>query len=98
MVYLIHFKHKYHHAQHYIGYCNSPTNLQKRLVQHRHGPSDNGSPLIAAVTEAGIPWNVVRTWPSATQADERKLKNRHNAAHLCPICNPHFWQNNGNDL
>lgn len=79
MVYLIHFRQPYRHARHYLG---STTNLTRRLGQHLAG---TGSPLLAAVQAAGIPWSVVRTWPGG-RTEERKLKDRHASPGLCPVC------------
>jgi predicted GIY-YIG superfamily endonuclease len=89
-LYLIHFDAKYEHAQHYLGLSND---LNRRMEEHRSG---QGNPLMKAVTEAGIPWSVVRTWPDADRMQEVQLKSRHNATKLCPICNPQSWQRNAN--
>jgi len=48
-----------------------------------------------AVCNAGIHWSVVRVWPDADRAMERKMKNRHNSKLLCPICNPDGWKHRG---
>lgn len=78
-VYLIHFEHKLHHAQHYIGYTD---NVERRMKRHREG---NGSKLISAITKVGIAWELVRVW-EGDRTLERKLKNRKKARDLCPIC------------
>jgi hypothetical protein len=55
------------------------------------GADDNpgqGAKLLKAVNEAGIPWQVVRTWVVDDQALERMLKNQKNSPRFCPICNP----------
>lgn len=88
ILYLIHFESKYAHAQHYLGLSN---NLERRMAEHRCG---QGNPLMKAVTLAGIPWSVVRTWPDADRMQEVQLKRRKNAWKLCPIYNPHSWQHN----
>ncbi len=77
--YLIHFDRPYKHARHYIG---SALHLEARLSHHRTG---TGARLLAVIQQAGIEWSVVRTWEGDKQF-ERKLKNRHNAKKLCPIC------------
>jgi len=79
-VYLIHFETPYHHARHYIGY--SP-NIEERIKKHRAG---NGARLMEVVNEAKIAWRVAFIWPNADRAFERKLKDRHGAGKLCPIC------------
>ena len=86
VVYLIHFDvplgdlcNPRGRAQHYIGYTE---NLEQRLEQHRNG---NGSAIMAAVSEAGIGWRVVRTWEGGRDL-ERRLKRRKNSPKLCPIC------------
>lgn len=78
-VYLIHFDRPLCHARHYIGWA---AQLDRRLAHHAGG---TGSKLMAAVARAGIGWQVARTWPG-DRFFERRLKNRKNAARLCPIC------------
>jgi predicted GIY-YIG superfamily endonuclease len=80
-VYLIHFLKPYKHARHYLGYS---TNLDKRITDHLCGM---GARLLEVVTDAGIEWRLVRTWPGDREL-ERQLKNRKDAPRLCPICNP----------
>lgn len=41
--------------------------------------------LMAAVTRAGIPWRVVRTW-EGTRDDERRMKAQKNTKRVCPVC------------
>ncbi|HEC61407.1 MAG TPA: endonuclease [bacterium] len=65
-VYLIHFSKPYYHARHYLGYTD---NLPNRLARHRAG---NGSPLVAAVTRAGIPWELARTWKGSQHTERRR--------------------------
>ena len=89
-LYLIHFEQKYEHAQHYLGLSND---VKRRMQEHRIG---QGNPLMKAVTEAHIDWSVVRTWSHADRQLEIRLKRRHNASRLCPICNPKSWQKNAN--
>jgi predicted GIY-YIG superfamily endonuclease len=81
VVYLIHFEEPFHHARHYIGFCEE--NLDQRMECHRRG---DGAKLMRAVSKAGIPWKVVRTWPDGDRNFERKLKNRHKSQDFCPIC------------
>ncbi len=69
-------------AQHYLGWTGKES-LSSRIARHRAG---NGARLMAVVTQLGIHWEVVRTWPKATRGLERQLKNRHNAPRLCPVC------------
>lgn len=78
-VYLIHFSEPYKHAKHYLG---STDDLPGRLTAHRKG---YGSRLMEVVTEAGIEWQVVRTWKGGREL-ERRLKRRHGSPRLCPIC------------
>ena len=82
MVYVIHFKSKFHHAQHYVGYC-APGKLLARIKRHMDG---HGSKLMRAVTEAGIEWNVVHVWDDADRAFERSLKNKKKTRSFCPAC------------
>ena len=69
-------------AQHYIG---STSNLGQRMAEHRAG---DGAAIMRACKERGIAFALVRTWPGGRQ-EERRLKKRHNARQLCPICNPY---------
>lgn len=82
MIYLIHFDEPYHHARHYLGFAEK--DLPARLAQHRAG---SGARILAVVGQTGIGWRVVRTWRGGRTL-ERRLKNRHNSAKLCPVCNP----------
>jgi hypothetical protein len=84
VLYLIHFAKPLHHARHYLGYSTDENSLPVRLERHASG---QGAKLMAAVARAGIGFQVVRTWPDGTRADERRLKNQKNApARLCPVC------------
>jgi predicted GIY-YIG superfamily endonuclease len=55
-VYLLHFERKLHHARHYLGYARD---LDRRLQEHQAG---QGARLMEVVVEAGIPWQLARTW------------------------------------
>lgn len=86
-VYLLHFNEplgdtsKAHGtAQHYLGYTDD---LQARLETHRRG---NGAAIMAAVSRAGIGWQLVRTWEGGGRDLERQLKARKKARCLCPLC------------
>ena len=89
IVYLIHFSKPYQHAQHYIG---STFDLDLRMQQHEAG---QGARLMEVVTDAGIDWEVVRTW-NGDRKLERQLKNLHNAPLLCPECSGREAYNRGN--
>jgi hypothetical protein len=85
-VYLIHFEQPIGdlsnprgQAQHYLGFTDD---LEARLEAHRSG---NGSAIMAAVSERGIGWQLVRTWEGGREL-ERRLKRRHASPGLCPIC------------
>jgi predicted GIY-YIG superfamily endonuclease len=78
-VYLLHFSRPYRHARHYMG---SAIDLPSRLHLHETG---NGARLLQVIKDAGITFVLARTWDGGREL-ERKLKNRHNAARLCPIC------------
>ena len=83
IVYLLHFDTRGPGgAQHYLGFTED---LEARLAAHRSG---RGARLTSAIRRLGISFKVVQVWTPATKADERKLKNRHQAARLCPICRP----------
>ncbi len=77
-------------ARHYIGYA---LDLEARLEAHRQG---NGSALMAAVAQAGISWQVARTWPDGDRALERQLKRLKAAPRLlCPLCRAERRGNDG---
>lgn len=82
-VYLIHFSEPLgsdrHHAQHYIGFAND---VDGRLYYHRKG---SGSAITRAAKKRGLDLQVVRTWEGGKDL-ERKLKARHEAPRLCPLC------------
>jgi predicted GIY-YIG superfamily endonuclease len=80
-VYLIHFDTAYKHARHYTGWT---TDLDARLQAHRDG---RGARLMEIVTQAGITWQLARTW-AGERDRERAIKNRHQAPQLCPLCTP----------
>lgn len=82
-VYLLHFDSPIsprHTAQHYLGwtYC-----LPARIQKHWHGA---GARLTAVAKERGIGFKVVRVWRGGRRL-ERRLKARHDAPRLCPVCN-----------
>lgn len=83
-VYLLHFHSRYYHADHY---CGITACLDARLELHRRG---RGAKLTKVIAEAGITFELVRLWKTATWEDarelERQLKKRHNGPGLCPIC------------
>lgn len=77
-VYLLHFDRPYGHAAHYTGWT---TNLDARLQAHRDG---NGARLVAVAANAGIGFELARTWPGDRNR-ERQLKQS-GATRRCPIC------------
>jgi predicted GIY-YIG superfamily endonuclease len=79
-VYLLHFSRPHHHARHYLGYAE---NVPRRVRQHRAGQA---SPLTAAAVDSGITLCVARVWWNGDRALERRLKDRHEAPRLCPLC------------
>jgi predicted GIY-YIG superfamily endonuclease len=79
-VYLIHFDTPYKHAKHYLGWASS---IQGRLERHTRG---DGARLIQVIQQAGITWQLVRTWPDADRSVEKRLKAHHGSVRLCPIC------------
>jgi hypothetical protein len=81
-VYLLHFRRPYRHARHYLGFCAGDVAI--RVAAHQAG---QGARLLAAVAQAGIGVDLVRTWPG-DRSFERRLKRRHNSPRLCPVCRP----------
>ncbi len=83
-IYLVHFCSPLSHARHYLGWVGGgPMAVRMRQARHREG---RGAKILAACLKAGIEWQLVRTWPNCSRADERKLKNRHGSLRLCPLC------------
>ena len=83
-VYLIHFARPLAHARHYLGWSSD---LPSRIAAHRKG---QGARLMEVISQAGIPWEVVRTWEGSRRL-ERALKERGgHAAALCPLCRPAY--------
>lgn len=78
-IYLIHFSTPYQHAQHYLG---SAIDLAARLAQHTKG---TGARLMQVINEAGIDWEVARTW-QGTRDTEAKFKRAKHNKRLCPLC------------
>jgi predicted GIY-YIG superfamily endonuclease len=79
VVYLIHFERRYKHAGHYLG---STKDLPARLRAHAHG---DGARLMAVITEAGIGWQLARTWEGG-RARERQIKRQGGLSRCCPLC------------
>jgi predicted GIY-YIG superfamily endonuclease len=78
-VYLIHFDRPYRHARHYTGWTDDlPTRLDRHMAGH-------GARLLAVIREAGISWQLARTWPGS-RVRERQLKRQGGASRRCPLC------------
>lgn len=82
VIYVLHFDRPYEHARHYVGFCESYENLDSRFDYHANG---NGSRLMAAVSDAGIGFTLVRLW-RGTRNDERAIKNGSHTRKYCPEC------------
>src|SRR5689334_1281356 len=80
-VYLLHFSAAFKHAKHYVGFT---TDLESRLDAHSKG---SGARLLEVVAEAGISFELARTW-DGTRQTERQIKRHGGATRLCPVCNP----------
>jgi predicted GIY-YIG superfamily endonuclease len=79
IVYVLHFSKPLHHARHYIG---TTINFKRRMALHRAG---RGAKILKRALELGITWKVVyKTWGGRKL--ERNLKQRKDAATLCPVC------------
>jgi len=78
-VYLLHLIPPYRHARHYMGWS---ADVARRLARHANG---QGARLLAVALAAGCTWRLVRLWPNASRADERKLKNMM-GVRCCPLC------------
>jgi hypothetical protein len=78
-VYLLHFDRPFVHAAHHTGWTR---NLWTRLAEHDTGC---GARLLMVITDAGIGWQLARTWPGS-RATERALKRQGGASRRCPLC------------
>lgn len=80
-VYLLHADrpHPEYGWQHYIGWTRD---FDARFRCHWRG---RGSRVAREWRRAGIAWSVVRVWPGATQAAERRLQ-RGKGRSCCPFC------------
>lgn len=74
-VYLLHFSTPYKHARHYLG---STRDLPTRLRQHG---TRQGARLMQAVEQAGIRWELARTWLGGREI-EKQSKRGKNAPRL----------------
>ena len=85
-VYLLHFREKLSHAEHYSG-CTA--NLYTRLRRHAIG---QGSALMRALIKNGIEWDLAACWVTSggnlRYFAERGLKDSHRQARYCPVCRP----------
>lgn len=79
-VYLLHFDRRYCHAGHYLGWA---ADLSERLAEHQAG---RGARLLAVVRDAGIGWQLARTWTGATRGRERQIKRQGGLSRCCPAC------------
>jgi predicted GIY-YIG superfamily endonuclease len=84
VVYLLHFDRPYRHARHYLG-TTPGGHLTERLAQHASG---QGARLTQVVADAGIGWQLARTWPGG-RTRERQLKRQGGASRRCPLCGVH---------
>jgi predicted GIY-YIG superfamily endonuclease len=80
-IYLLHFATPFKHAKHYMGFTED---LDARLERHRAG---DGARLLRVIKDAGIAFDVARTW-QGDRTLERKLKKYKRATALCPVCSP----------
>ena len=83
LIYLLHFDRPLAHSNHYVGWCGNG-NLVERLRRHNAGVSR--VKFLIAAKEAGIKFELVRTWVG-TRELERKIKNSKAVGRLyCPQC------------
>ncbi len=79
-VYLLHFSEPYRHAAHYIGWTSGQ--LEERLRLHQSG---QGARLMEVITDAGLTFELARTW-SGDRKLERGKKSQGGAGALCTVC------------
>jgi hypothetical protein len=70
-------------ARHYLGSTERPIN--QRIEEHLSG---RGAKITAAAIKQGIKLNCVRVWAEGSRELEIWLKEAHNNALYCPVCNP----------
>jgi predicted GIY-YIG superfamily endonuclease len=87
-VYLIHTASLKNQTYHYIGFTRDGREIQRL---HEHAGS-NGARSLRRNTSNGDILILAKTWKQAPPEFERKLKNRHANARLCPLCNPNLPQ------
>lgn len=99
-VYLIHFRRKLYHAQHYVGL--TPGDPFERLRKHRDGvwtPTDpkkpdweyghyvgQGAKILGACNHYGIDYDIVRMWVDVDPRLEFDLKDTKHVSRYCPAC------------
>ena len=74
-------------VSHYLGYAKRDPH--ERIAEHQQG---HGARLTQVAVQNGIELIPAQIWMSGTRKDERKLKNRKNAAKLCPLCQANHTQ------
>jgi len=79
IIYLLHFDRRYAHAGHYLGFVEG--DLDHRILLHERG---QGANLIRVIREAGINFQLARTW-NGDRHRERRFKGR-GFARMCPLC------------
>ncbi len=83
-VYLLHFTEPYpagKQPQHYVGWA---IDAEARAKEHATAPDAR---LLQVIRDAGIGFQLVRTWDGKTRSDERRIKNGGHFRRFCPICN-----------
>lgn len=92
MVYLIHITepigdtdNPHGSAQHYVGWA---IDVHERLRHHR---ACRGAKMLEHCVKQGISFQIHRVW-LGDRTLERRIKDRHDAPRLCPVCNPHWTQ------
>ena len=84
IVYLLHFKEKIFHAQHYVGFVQSKENFHNRISKHWKGKSNVA--LMKKVSQLKVPFVVAKIYLGVNQDFERSLKNKKKTRMFCPIC------------
>lgn len=82
VTYLLHIDPPVGQSRHYIGSTLSDR-LNVRLTEHSMG---RGAALTARAAAQGSTLYFVRFWATSDRTLELRLKSRHRASSLCPIC------------
>lgn len=80
-IYLLHYKDKMSHAQHYVGWTND---IENRIFEHIEGKQDKCK-LTYEFAKRNIPFVISKLW-YGTRNDERAIKKHKSQPKHCTCC------------